>query len=127
MSAVPGSPKVTRCVAKPASFKMVSRTPSAPASAGVTDGQRMRDWVIERASVMPRLNMHGGRRARCVRNDFDLALLVPRRGRAQPLPHGARPHLLLAQWIRTIPVGPSDAAQEIQLDQTPEKEHADNQ
>src|ERR1700748_302250 len=52
MSAVSGSEKVTRCTAKPAAFRMFSRTPKAPASAGVTDGQRIRSRAIERASVM---------------------------------------------------------------------------
>src|ERR1700761_2257552 len=52
MSAVSGSEKVTRCTSKPAAFRMLSRTPKAPASAGVTDGQRIRSRAIERASVM---------------------------------------------------------------------------
>src|SRR5262245_16361123 len=55
MSAVSGSEKVTRCTSKPADFRMFSRTPSAPASAGVTEGQRIRSRAIERASVMRRL------------------------------------------------------------------------
>src|SRR6059058_3918673 len=57
MSAVPGSPKVTRCVSKPWALRSASRTPSAPASAGVTDGQR----------------------TSLVRDHFDLALLLPAR------------------------------------------------
>src|SRR6185312_13715933 len=55
MSDVPGSPKVTRCTSKPASFSRRSRTPSAPASAGVTDGQRTRSRVMETASFIARL------------------------------------------------------------------------
>ena len=46
MSAVPGSLKVTRCTVKPAPVSSVSRTPSAPPSAGVTDGQRSRSWAM---------------------------------------------------------------------------------
>src|SRR5216683_7833201 len=52
ISAVPGSPKVTRCTSKPAPLRMFSSTPSAPASAGVTEGQRRRSRAMERASVI---------------------------------------------------------------------------
>src|SRR5260370_20243031 len=52
MSAVPGSPKVTRCTSKPAPFRIFSSTPSAPASAGVTEGQRRRSRAMVRASVI---------------------------------------------------------------------------
>src|SRR5215469_959019 len=51
MSAVPASEKVTRWVAKPACFNSPSSTPSAPASAGVTDGQRIRSRAMASASV----------------------------------------------------------------------------
>src|SRR5260370_14937267 len=37
---VPGSAKVTRCTSKPAPLRTASIRASAPASAGVTDGQR---------------------------------------------------------------------------------------
>src|SRR5882762_5961039 len=77
MSAVPGSPKVTRWTVKPAAFRMFSRTPSAPASAGVTDGQRTRSRVMETASFIARLNMSSCRWASAVGHKFQLALLMP--------------------------------------------------
>src|SRR6478672_8311779 len=52
MSDVPGSPKVTRCTSKPAPLRIFSSTPSAPASAGVTEGQRTRSRAMVRASVI---------------------------------------------------------------------------
>src|SRR4051794_207224 len=51
MSAAPGSLKVMRCTSNLAVLSSVSSTPSAPASAGVTDGQRTRSRAMERASV----------------------------------------------------------------------------
>src|SRR5260370_3823365 len=92
MSAVPGSEKVTRCTSKPAAFRMFSRTPSAPASAGVTDGQRTRSRVMETASFIARLNTPNRRRASFQRHHFDLGLLIPagpRIGRHQRV--GAEP------------------------------------
>src|ERR1700709_1629421 len=77
MSAMPGSEKVTRCTSKPAAFRMFSRTPSAPASAGVTEGQRTRSRVMETASFIARLNTPNRRRASCVRHRLGLGLLVP--------------------------------------------------
>src|SRR5262249_12657322 len=52
MSAEPDSEKVTRCTWKPAALRMFSRTPSARAAVGGTDGKRIRPRAIERASVM---------------------------------------------------------------------------
>src|SRR5215210_7608646 len=43
---------MTRCTSKPAAVRIFSRTPSAPASAGVTDGQRRRSRAMVRASVI---------------------------------------------------------------------------
>src|SRR5439155_21941925 len=71
MSDVPGSPKVTRCTSKPTSFRRRSRTPSAPASAGVTEGQRTRSRVMETASFIPRLTTPKRRRASLVRRHFE--------------------------------------------------------
>src|SRR5882757_884146 len=77
MSDVPDSLNVTRCTSKPAAFRMFSRTPSAPASAGVTDGQRTRSRAMETASFIARLNTPNRRRASCVRHRLGLGLLVP--------------------------------------------------
>src|SRR6478735_3546667 len=114
MSAVPGSEKVTRCTSKPASFSRRPRTPSAPASAGVTDGQRTRSRVMVTASFIPRLNTPNRRRASLVRHHFDLALLVPGWPR-------------IAQWgrrqrIRAEPVGLARALQAGHLDEAPQAE-----
>src|SRR5438128_11220969 len=119
MSDVPGSPKVTRWTSKPASFRRRSRTPSAPASAGVTDGQRTRSRVMETASFIARLNTPNRRRASLVRRHFDLALLLP-----------ARPRIDRRERIAAEPVGLARALQTVQLDKTPDAEnegqHADN-
>src|SRR5437868_7632434 len=104
MSAVPGSPKVTRCTSKPAAFRRFSRTPNAPASAGVTDGQRTRSRVMETASFIARLNTPNRRRASLVRHHFDLALLVP-----------ARLCLDRRERIGAEPVGLPRALQAVQL------------
>src|SRR5258708_21189216 len=111
MSAVPGSPKVTRCTSKPAAFRRSSRTPSAPASAGVTDGQRTRSRVIETASFIARLNTPNWRRASLVRHHFDLALLLP-----------ARPRIHRLERIAAKPVGLARALQAVQLDKGPDAE-----
>src|SRR5262249_21658604 len=121
MSAVPGSEKVTRCTSKPWAFRRFSSTPSAPASAGVTDGQRMRACAMERASIMPSLNMHGGRRASDMRRKFELAGLVPA-GRAEAATGAARPCLLLAEGVRTELVGRSAASQKAHFDKAPDAE-----
>src|SRR5258707_1993063 len=109
MSVVPGSPKVTRCTSKPAPLRIFSSTPSAPASAGVTDGQRTRSRAMERASVMPPLNMRHRRWASSMRNKFQLGLLRP-----------ARPRVDWREGIRPEPIGPSRPSQAEQLDKAPE-------
>src|SRR3954451_1201898 len=114
MSVVPGSLKVTRCTSKPASFSKRSRTPSAPASAGVTDGQRTRSRVMETASFMPRLNTPNQRRASLVRHHFDLALLVP--GRLRIARRRRR------QRVGAEPVGLSRTPQAIHFDEAPQAE-----
>src|SRR5829696_6163356 len=112
MSAVPGSPNVTRCTSKPAAFRMFSSTPSAPASAGVTDGQRTRSRVMETASFIARLNTSYRRRASLVRHHLDLALLVP-----------GRPRIDWRQRVGAEPVGPGGALEEKQFDETPDTEN----
>src|SRR2546422_3528011 len=114
MSDVPGSPKVTRWISKPASFRRRSRTPSAPASAGVTEGQRTRSRVMVTASFIPRLNTPNRRRASLVRHHFDLALLVPRRPRIGPR--------LRCKRVGAEPVGLTRALQTIHLDEAPQAE-----
>src|SRR5882757_6179106 len=109
MSAVPGSPNMTRWVSKPAAFRIFSSTPSAPASAGVTDGQRMRSRVMETASFIPRLNTPNRRRASCARHHFDFALLVP-----------GRPRIDRRERVGAEPVGPDGALEEVQLDHAPD-------
>src|SRR5216684_2857501 len=81
ISAVPGSPKVTRCTSKPAPLRISSRTPSAPASAGVTDRQRTRSRAMESASVMAPLNMRACRWASTAGEKFLNALCEPMRDR----------------------------------------------
>src|SRR3981081_2718112 len=54
--------------------------PSAPASAGVTEGQRTRSRAMDRASVMPPLNMRPPRWASTAPNKFQLSQLDPIRG-----------------------------------------------
>src|SRR5712692_4800566 len=119
MSAVPGSPKVTRCTSKPAPLRIFSSTPSAPASAGVTEGQRTRSRAIERASVMAPLNMRACQWASTARNKLQLALLVP-----------ARPCIDRRQRVGPEPVRPARAFQAEQFDKAPEAqaetESADN-
>src|SRR6266567_1138068 len=115
MSAVPGSEKVTRCTSKPAAFSRSSRTPSAPASAGVTDGQRTRSRAMETASIMSPLNTPERRWASFVRHQFDLALLVP-----------ARPCVARGPWrqrVRAKAVGPARALQAIHFDEAPQAEN----
>src|SRR6185503_8399818 len=116
MSAVPGSPKVTRCTSKPASFRRRSRTPSAPASAGVTDGQRTRSRVIDTASFIARLNTPNRRRTSLVRHHFNLALLIPIRSRIDRL-----------KRIAAKPVGLARALQAVELDEGPDAEHEDRE
>src|SRR3954471_15852756 len=114
MSVVPGSPKVTRCTSKPAALRIFSSTPSAPASAGVTEGQRTRSRAIERAeraSVMPRLNTPHRRRASFVRHHFDFALLFP-----------ARPRVDRLQRAGAEPVGLSRSLQAIHFNEAPDHE-----
>src|ERR1700710_2392564 len=112
MSDVPGSLKVTRCRSKPAAFSRFSRTPSAPASAGGTDGQRTRSRVIETASFIARLNTPNRRRASLVRHHFDLALLLP-----------AWPRIDRRERIGTEPVGLARALQAVQFDKGPDAEN----
>src|SRR5258708_38080613 len=109
MSDVPGSEKVTRWVSKPAAFSRFSRTPSAPASAGVTDGQRTRSRAMETASFMPPLNMRCGRWASTVRHKFQLGLLVP-----------ARPGVARRQRVWAEPVRRFCASQAEQFDKAPD-------
>src|SRR6187549_1385820 len=113
MSAVPGSPKVTRCTSKPASFSRRSSTPSAPASAGVTEGQRTRSRVMETASFMPRLNTPNRRRA-SLWHHFDLALLVPWRTGIDRRLRGKR--------VGAKAVGLARALQAVQFDEAPQAE-----
>src|SRR6266404_6950111 len=113
MSVVPGSPKVTRCTSKPAPLRIFSSTPSAPASAGVTDGQRTRSRAMERASVMPPLNMRHWRWASTVRNKFQFALLVPARG-------GGCVGTDRCQRVGAEPVGPFRSSQAEQFDKAPD-------
>src|SRR5437867_4453284 len=115
MSDVPGSPKVTRWISKPASFRRRSRTPSAPASAGVTEGQRTRSRVMETASFIPRLNTPNRRRASLVRYHFDLALLVPGRARVA--------RRLRRQRVGAEPVGLARALQAVHFDEAPQAEN----
>src|SRR4051812_1557207 len=112
MSAVPGSEKVTRCTVKPAALRIFSSTPSAPASAGVTDGQRTRSRVMETASFIPRLNTPNRRRASLVRHHFDFALLVP-----------SGPRIDRRERVGAEPVGPARALEEEQLDHAPEAQN----
>src|SRR5260370_13117453 len=112
ISAVAGSPKVTRCASKPARFRIFSSTPSAPASAGVTDGERTRLRAMERASVMAPLNMRPGPWASTVRNKFQLASLVPAR------PRFYRRYPL--QRVGAEPVGPFRSSQAEQFDKAPD-------
>src|SRR6478672_277341 len=115
MSDVPGSPKVTRCNSKPAPLRIFSSTPSAPASAGVTDGQRTRSRAIERASVMPPLTMRARRWASTVRNKFQLALLVP----ARPYFY-RRYRYYRRQRVGAEPVRPPRSSQAEQFDKAPD-------
>src|SRR5215218_4367366 len=112
MSDVPGSLNVTRCTSKPAAFRMFSSTPSAPASAGVTDGQRTRSRVMETASFIARLNTPNRRRASLVRDHFDFGLLIP-----------GRPRIDRRQRVGAEPVVPSRAPEEEQLDHAPEAQN----
>src|SRR5882724_7571052 len=112
MSDVPGSLKVTRCSSKPAAFSRFSRTPSAPASTGVTDGQRTRSRVMETASFIARLNTPNRRRASLVRYHFDLALRVP-----------GRPRICWRKRIGAEPVGLPRTPEAVQLDKTPDAEN----
>src|SRR4051812_18782527 len=112
MSAVPGPPKVTRCTSKPAAFRMFSRTPSAPASAGVTEGQRTRSRVMETASFIARLNTPNRRRASCVRHRLGLGLLVP-----------AGPRIDRRQRVGAEAVVALGASEAIHLDKTPHAEY----
>src|SRR5205814_4762893 len=116
--AVPGSPKVTRCTSKPAPLRIFSSTPSAPASAGVTEGQRSRSRAMERAegvSRMSPLNMRLGRWASAVRDKFRFAELIPVRGCARTRIDG-RPR------IGAEPVRRACALQQHQLDKAPKLE-----
>src|SRR5258708_227196 len=72
---------MTRGIVKPAPLRISSRTPSGPAAARVTEGQRKRSRAMERASVIPPLNMRPRRWASAVRDKFQFALLVPARDR----------------------------------------------
>src|SRR6266702_5486008 len=112
MSDVPGSAKVTRWVSKPAAFRMFSRTPSAPASAGVTDGQRTRSRVMETASFIARLNMPNRRRASLVRHHFDLGLLIP-----------AGPRVGRRQRVGAEPIAAVGALAAIHFDEAPHAEY----
>src|SRR5687767_15986389 len=58
MGSVPGSAKVTRCTSKPAPLSTFSITASAPPSAGVTDGQRMRSRARAIGSAMSSFFAH---------------------------------------------------------------------
>src|ERR1700687_1759975 len=100
-----------RCTSKPAPLRRSPRTPSAPASAGVTEGERTRSRGMERASVMPPLNMLACRWASTVRNKFQLALLVP-----------ARSDIGWRQRIGPGPVRPPRPLQAQQLDKAPDTE-----
>src|ERR1700733_3299973 len=118
MSAASGSLKVTRCTSKPAPPRRFSSTASAPASAGVTDGQRSRSRAMERAeraSVMPSLNMRPRRWASTVGHKFQLALLVPTRG-SRWLWSGWR------QRIRSESVGSAGPLPKHQLEKAPQIE-----
>src|ERR1700676_1695876 len=103
MSAVPGSPKLTRCTSKPAALRIFSSTPSAPASAGVTDGQRTRSRAMERASVMPSHTMRARRWASAAHEKF-LALRLCERGCIDA-------HIASRQRIGPEPVGPACSPQ----------------
>src|SRR5262245_26235116 len=115
MSAVPGSPKVTRCTSKPASFSRRSSTPSAPASAGVTEGQRTRSRVMETASFIARLNTPNRRRTSLMGHHFDFALLVPRRPRVGPR--------LRCERVGAKAVALSRTLQAIHFDEAPQAEN----
>ena len=66
-SGVPGAVKTIRCVSKPAAFSAFSTTSSAPASAGVTDGQRMSSRVSETARRQRQFDLFSERPVRCTR------------------------------------------------------------
>ena len=91
----------------------VSRTPSAPPSAGVTEGQRRRSRAMATASFMARLNMPSRRCASLARHHFDLALLVPGRPRIE--------RRLRRERVGAEPVGRRRVPlQAVQLDEGPE-------
>src|ERR1700730_9976174 len=115
ISAVPGSPKVTRCTSKPASFRIFSSTPSAPAAAGGAEGERTRARAMERASVMPPLNMLARRWASTAPNKFQLSQLVPIRGWTR-----AAMDRRLRVFAKSV--GPSCPSQTHHFDKTPEAE-----
>src|ERR1700692_3173795 len=96
---------------------MSSSTPSAPASAGVTEGQRTRSRAMERASVMPPLNMRPRRWASTVRNKFQLALLVPPRPRIYWRIYW---RVCWRQRVGTEPVRPFRSPQAEQFDKAPD-------
>src|ERR1700736_5806598 len=106
-----------RCASKPAPLRISSRTPIAPASAGVTEGQRTRSRAMERASVMPPLNMRACRWASAVPNKFQFAQLVPIRGCTR-----AAIDRRLRQRLWAKSVGPSCPSQTQHFDKTPEAE-----
>src|SRR3979409_1667331 len=91
---------------------MFSRTPSAPASAGGTEGERAGARVMETAAFRARLNPPTRRRASLVRHHFDLGLLVP-----------AGPRIARRQRVGAEPVGPPGAAEAIHFDEAPDAEH----
>src|SRR6516225_4017713 len=72
----------------------------------------------------PPINMHPGRRATDMRQQFDLTVLVPAGGRAKARLRAARPVLYLRQRVCAIEVGSWAATQEIQLDHAPHVENA---
>src|SRR3954466_9241899 len=114
MSDVPGSPKGTRCTSKPASFSRRSSTPSAPASAGVTEGQRTRSRGMETASFIARFNTPIWRWASFVGYRFEFALLVPGRACIE--------RRLRRQRIGTKAVGLARTLQAVQFDEAPQAE-----
>src|SRR5215467_1577002 len=102
--AVPGSANVTRCTVNPAALSTPSITPSAPASVGVTDGQRRRSRARAAGSAF------GGLIA--------AALPGAMRSRQRVLPRAAL--CRRAQGIRAKSVGASRAAQATEFYEGPD-------
>src|SRR6516162_759293 len=103
--AVPGSAKVTRWTSKPAAFSTPSIRSSAPASAGVTDGQRRGSRASAVGSAIGGLIV--------------AALPGARRWRQCACARGCCALRRRAQWIGAIAIGSNRPAQATKLDEGP--------